>query len=137
MIAGIGIDVVDIVRFERSLERTPSLRDRLFAESERHRPARSLAARFAAKEALIKALGGHAVIRWHDMRIVQDDDGNPDFELSGALSSHVAALGIDRVHLSMSHDAGIASAFVVLERAVGSAASSRELLAHPGDEEVR
>lgn len=137
MIAGIGIDVVDIVRFERSLERTPSLRDRLFAESERHRPARSLAARFAAKEALIKALGGHAVIRWHDMRIVQDEDGNPDFELSGALSSHVAALGIDRVHLSMSHDAGIASAFVVLERAVGSAASSRELLAHPGEEEAR
>ena len=137
MIAGIGIDVVDIVRFERSLDRTPSLRDRLFAESERHRPARSLAARFAAKEALIKALGGHAVIRWHDMRIVQDDDGNPDFELSGALSSHVAALGIDRVHLSMSHDAGIASAFVVLERAVGSAASSRELLAHPRDEEAR
>lgn len=137
MIAGIGIDVVDIVRFERSLERTPSLRDRLFAESERHRPARSLAARFAAKEALIKALGGHAVIRWHDMQIVQDEDGNPDFELSGALSSHVAALGIDRVHLSMSHDAGIASAFVVLERAVGSAASSRELLAHPGEEEAR
>lgn len=137
MIAGIGIDVVDIVRFERSLDRTPSLRDRLFAESERHRPARSLAARFAAKEALIKALGGHAVIRWHDMRIVQDEDGNPDFELSGALSSHVAALGIDRVHLSMSHDAGIASAFVVLERAVGSAASSRELLAHPGEEEAR
>ena len=137
MIAGIGIDVVDIVRFERSLDRTPSLRDRLFAESERHRPARSLAARFAAKEALIKALGGPAVIRWHDMRIVQDDDGNPDFELSGALSSHVAALGIDRVHLSMSHDAGIASAFVVLERAVGSAASSRELLAHPGEEEAR
>jgi holo-[acyl-carrier protein] synthase len=137
VIAGIGIDVVDIVRFERSLERTPSLRDRLFAESERHRPARSLAARFAAKEALIKALGGHAVIRWHDMRIVQDEDGNPDFELSGALSSHVAALGIDRVHLSMSHDAGIASAFVVLERAVGSAASSRELLGHPGEEEAR
>ena len=137
MIAGIGIDVVDIVRFERSLDRTPSLRDRLFAASERHRPARSLAARFAAKEALIKALGGHAVIRWHDMRIVQDDDGNPDFELSGALSSHVAALGIDRVHLSMSHDAGIASAFVVLERAVGAAASSRELLAHPGEEEAR
>ncbi|MEI5584017.1 MULTISPECIES: holo-ACP synthase [unclassified Agromyces] len=117
MIAGIGIDVVDIARFERSLERTPALRERLFAESERDRPARSLAARFAAKEALIKALGGHAVIRWHDMRIVNDVDGNPDFALSGALSQHVAALGIDRVHLSMSHDAGIASAFVVLERA--------------------
>ena len=132
MIAGIGIDVVDIARFERSLERSPALRDRLFAESERHRPARSLAARFAAKEALIKALGGHAVIRWHDMQIVQDADGNPDFALSGALSAHVAALGIDRVHLSMSHDAGLASAFVVLERGVGPAASARELLGEPG-----
>ncbi|HEX6955508.1 MAG TPA: holo-ACP synthase [Agromyces sp.] len=123
MIAGIGIDVVDIARFERSLERTPGLRERLFAESERDRPVRSLAARFAAKEALIKALGGHAVIRWHDMRIVQDVDGNPDFALSGALSRHVADLGIDHVHLSMSHDAGIASAFVVLERA-GSGGSA-------------
>jgi len=115
MIVGIGIDVVDIARFERSIERTPALVDRLFAESERDRPARSLAARFAAKESLIKALGGHAVIRWHDMRVVQDAEGNPDFELSGALSQHVRELGIDRVHLSMSHDAGIASAFVVLE----------------------
>lgn len=124
MIAGIGIDVVDIARFERSLERTPGLRERLFADSERDRPARSLAARFAAKEALIKALGGHAVIRWHDMRIVQDADGNPDFALSGALSRHVAELGIDHVHLSMSHDAGIASAFVVLERAAAGGSSS-------------
>ena len=124
MIAGIGIDVVDIVRFERSLDRTPGLIERLFAESERNRPARSLAARFAAKEALIKALGGHAVIRWHDMRIVQDADGNPDFELSGGLSEHVRALGIERVHLSMSHDAGIASAFVVLEGSLRGGAAT-------------
>ncbi|QAY73194.1 holo-ACP synthase [Agromyces protaetiae] len=117
MIAGIGIDVVDIARFERSLVRTPRLVERLFAESERDHPARSLAARFAAKEALIKALGGHAVIRWHDMRVVQDTEGNPDFVLEGALAEHVRALGIDRVHLSMSHDAGIASAFVIVERA--------------------
>jgi holo-[acyl-carrier protein] synthase len=115
MIVGIGIDVVDIARFERSIERTPGLVERLFAESERGRPARSLAARFAAKESLIKALGGHTVIRWHEMRVVQDAEGNPDFELSGGLSQHVRELGIDRVHLSMSHDAGIASAFVVLE----------------------
>ena len=121
MIVGIGIDVVDIVRFERSLVRTPALVDRLFAESERDRPARSLAARFAAKESLIKALGGHAIIRWHEMRIVQDPDGNPDFELSGGLARHVRALGIDRVHLSMSHDAGMASAFVVLEANGGGA----------------
>jgi holo-[acyl-carrier protein] synthase len=115
VIVGIGIDVVDIVRFERSIARTPALVERLFAESERDRPARSLAARFAAKESLIKALGGHAIIRWHEMRVVQDPEGNPDFELSGGLAEHVRRLGIDRVHLSMSHDAGIASAFVVLE----------------------
>lgn len=121
MIIGIGIDVVDIARFERSLERTPGLAERLFAPSERGRPARSLAARFAAKESLIKALGGHAVIRWHEMRVVQDGEGNPDFELSGELSRHVRELGIDRVHLSMSHDAGIASAFVVLESNGGGA----------------
>lgn len=116
VIAGIGIDVVDVARFERSLARTPRLRDRLFAESERDRSARSLAARFAAKEALIKALGGVTIIRWHDMRIVNDGDGNPDFALTGALAAHIADLGVAHVHLSMSHDAGIASAFVVLER---------------------
>ena len=115
MIVGIGIDVVDIARFERSVLRTPALVERLFAESERDRPARSLAARFAAKESLIKALGGHAIIRWHEMRVVNDAEGNPDFVLSGDLAEHVEALGIDRVHLSMSHDAGLASAFVVLE----------------------
>jgi holo-[acyl-carrier protein] synthase len=121
MIAGIGIDVVDMARFERSLVRTPKLIERLFAESERGRPVRSLAARFAAKEALIKALGGHSVLRWHDMRVVQSEDGDPAFELSGELAAHVSDLGIDRVHLSMSHDAGIASAFVVLERLGGGA----------------
>ncbi len=56
-IAGIGVDVVDLARFERAVARTPKLRDRLFAESERGLPLRSLAGRFAAKEALIKALG--------------------------------------------------------------------------------
>ena len=57
MIAGIGVDVVDLARFERSIERTPKLRERLFTEAERPLPVHSLAARFAAKEALIKADG--------------------------------------------------------------------------------
>ncbi|HEU5222446.1 MAG TPA: holo-ACP synthase [Candidatus Lumbricidophila sp.] len=117
MIAGIGIDVVDIARFERSLTRTPALTTRLFAESERSKPVSSLAARFAAKEALIKAVGGHESARWHDMVITSDASGKPDFALSGAIADHLGALGVTRVHLSMSHDAGIASAFVVLETA--------------------
>ncbi len=120
MIAGIGIDVVDLDRFERSIRRTPALVARLFAESDRGRSPRSLAARFAAKEALIKALGGHAVLRWQEMRVVQDADGNPGFEVTGGLAAHLEALGIDTLHLSMSHDAGIASAFVVLERSGGA-----------------
>src|SRR6218665_1799430 len=85
MIVGIGIDVVDIDRFERTLARTPRLRERLFSVAERDLPPRSLAARYAAKEALIKALGGFSGATWHDMRVVQDAAGKPDFELTGGL----------------------------------------------------
>ena len=74
MIDGVGIDVVDITRFAEALNRTPGLKERLFTDAERVKPIASLAARFAAKEALAK------------------------------------------VHLSLSHDAGIASAFVIVER---------------------
>lgn len=116
MIAGIGIDVVDIARFEEKLTSTPTLRERLFAENERSRSTRSLAARFAAKEALVKALGGRLSLSWQDMRVVNDELGNPDFELTPELIDDLASLGVGRVHLSMSHDAGIASAFVVLEK---------------------
>ncbi|WP_394552946.1 holo-ACP synthase [Agromyces sp. MMS24-JH15] len=133
MIAGIGIDVVDIARFERTLERTPGLVERLFAESERGRPARSLAARFAAKESLIKALGGRIGINWHDMRVVQDELGNPDFALTGPVAAHLAEIGVDRVHLSMSHDAGIASAFVVLESTGADPGRAPAAGAEPGD----
>lgn len=116
MIAGIGTDVVDVARFERALTRTPGLLERLFAESERHRSLSSLAARFAAKEALIKALGGPSLLRWHDMEVINDADRNPSFRLHGALAEHAEEAGIVDIHVSMSHDAGVAVAFVVLER---------------------
>lgn len=116
MIAGIGIDVVDLARFARSLERSPKLRERLFTEAERGLPVHSLAARFAAKEALIKALGGSEGVRWHDMEIVPDEERNPGFVLHNVVGRQVAERGIAHIHVSMSHDAGIASAFVVLER---------------------
>ncbi len=116
-IAGIGVDVVDLARFERALSRTPALRDRLFAESERDRPLRSLAGRFAAKEAFMKALGESTGISWHDMRVVQDGLGAPSLQVSGAAAELVAAKGITRIHLSMSHDAGVAVASVVCETA--------------------
>lgn len=115
MIVGIGVDVVDLARFERAIARTPGLRDRLFAESERERPVRSLAARFAAKEAFIKAMGGSSVLRWHDMVVVNNEHGDPGFVLHGATAAEAQARGITSIHLSMSHDAGIATAFVVAE----------------------
>lgn len=122
MIAGIGVDIVDLARFERAVARTPKLLDRLFAESEQAQGARrlavhSLAARFAAKEALIKALGSSDGVYWHDMPVVSDDEGNPSFALIGGIAKTVGERGITRIHLSMSHDAGVAIAYVIAEAA--------------------
>ena len=120
MIVGIGVDVVDIARFERALTRTPTLKNRLFAQGEQvkdgsSRPLRSLAGRFAAKEALIKALGDSTGVRWHDMQVIADEFGNPSFELAGATRVIALERNISRIHLSMTHDAGVAIAYVVAE----------------------
>ena len=72
-VIGVGIDVVDIDRFVQSLERTPSLRARLFTDHEASRPPASLAARFAAKEAIAKALGAPVGMAWHDAEIVSSE----------------------------------------------------------------
>lgn len=115
-IAGIGIDIVDLARFERAVSRTPRLRERLFAVSERDLPLRSLAGRFAAKEALMKALGDATGVTWHDMEVVSDAEGNPSLLLSGAAAAIAERRGITDIHLSMSHDAGVAIAQVVAEK---------------------
>lgn len=115
MIVGIGTDLVEIARLGESLQRTPTLRDRLFTPPEASLPVDALAARFAAKEALAKALGAPAGLSWQDAEVVTDEDGRPHFELSGAVAARAAELGADRVHLSLAHDGGMASAFVVLE----------------------
>lgn len=115
MIVGIGVDTVDVSRFSAKLERTPALRDRLFAEAERGLPVASLAARFAAKEALIKALGGSGELRWHDMSVARDRDRAPGFVATPGFAAALAARGADRAHLSLTHDGGFATAFVVVE----------------------
>lgn len=112
MIRGVGIDVVDIERFADSLERTPGLRERLFTLQERELPVASLAARFAAKEALAKALGAPMGLHWHDAEVVKAADGAPSFLLRDSVAKVVDGA---MVHLSLSHDAGIASAVVVVE----------------------
>jgi holo-[acyl-carrier protein] synthase len=114
-IVGVGIDVVDIARFEESLRRTPGLAERLFTADEAGRPLASLAARFAAKEALAKALGAPNGLAWHDAEVVSESSGRPLLSLRGTVAAHAAELGAVHVHLSLSHDAGIASAVVVLE----------------------
>ena len=115
MIVGVGIDVVDVARFGESLERTPGLRTRLFTPDEASRGMASLAARFAAKEALAKALGAPGNLAWHDAEVVSEESGRPVFLMRGTVAARAEALGAVHVHLSLSHDAGIASAVVVLE----------------------
>jgi holo-[acyl-carrier protein] synthase len=114
-VIGVGIDVCDLARFAASLERTPGLRERLFTPAEATRPPASLAARFAAKEALAKALGAPGNLAWHDAEVFSEPSGRPRLELRGTVAARAAELGAVHVHVSLSHDAGVASAVVVLE----------------------
>ncbi len=123
-LAGIGTDLARVERFRRFLlEEKSALLERLFTESERRYclskrdPAPFLAARFAAKEAFLKALGLglRDGIRWHDMDVVRDELGKPSFALSGRARSICLDRGIEGVHLSYSHDGEYATATVVLE----------------------
>ncbi len=115
MIIGVGIDVVDVARFMDTLERTPGLRDRLFTESERTLGPASLAARFAAKEAIAKALGVPVGLSWTDATVVRAEDGRPTLSVTGSVAAAAAQRGVAQWHLSLSHDAGIASAVVIAE----------------------
>ena len=115
MIVGIGTDLVVVERFERVLERRPAIGERLLTEGERGRSIESMAARFAAKEALAKALGSPGGMRWLDCEVVRDEHGRPRFEVRGTVEARVRALGIESIHVSLSHDGGFAIATVVCE----------------------
>lgn len=115
MIIGIGIDVCDVRRFAEAIERQPRMVPRLFTPLEAERSVASLAARFAAKEALAKALGAPPGMAWHDAEVQTDDGGRPFFVITGTVEDRARQLGVSTVHLSLSHDAGIASAMVVCE----------------------
>lgn len=121
MIIGVGIDVAEVERFGRSLERTPAMAGRLFTHEELHLPGgdrrgtASLAARFAAKEALAKALGAPGGLHWTDAVVITEADGRPRIEVVGTVAARAAELGVRSWHVSLSHDAGIASAVVIAE----------------------
>jgi holo-[acyl-carrier protein] synthase len=121
VIVGVGIDVVAVSRFALALERTPGLAERVFVPAElltgagRARSAESLAARFAAKEAVAKALGAPGNLKWHDAEVQVAEHGQPRLVVSGTVAARAASLGVTDFHVSLSHDAGIASAVVIAE----------------------
>ncbi|MCX4788733.1 MULTISPECIES: holo-ACP synthase [unclassified Streptomyces] len=121
MIIGVGIDVAEIERFDAALKRTPHLADRLFLEKElllpsgERRGVASLAVRFAAKEALAKALGAPGGLLWTDAEVYVEDSGQPRLRVRGTVAARAAELGVRNWHVSLSHDAGVASAVVIAE----------------------
>lgn len=114
-VVGIGVDVVDVARFTLASRRTPGLPDRVLTDAERSGRESSLAARFAAKEALAKALGAPVGLRWHDAVVRTRSSGQPVLEVSGTVQQACADRGVSSVHLSITHDGGVAVAMVVLE----------------------
>jgi holo-[acyl-carrier protein] synthase len=128
-VLGVGVDIVDIERFTRALERTPALRARLFGPVDtqpqdlaaqdlaaQDLAGQSLAARFAAKEATLKALGGNiSGFSWHDIQVTGERGQQPKLVLSGGVAKRAALAGVTSTHLSMSHDGGMAIAFVVVD----------------------
>ncbi|MFI6471413.1 MULTISPECIES: holo-ACP synthase [unclassified Streptomyces] len=121
MIIGVGIDVAEIERFGESIERTPAMLQRLFVEDElmlpsgERRGVASLAVRFAAKEALAKALGAPAGLLWTDAEVYVEGSGQPRLRVRGSVAARAAELGVRHWHVSLSHDAGVASAVVIAE----------------------
>ena len=126
MILGIGLDVCDVARIarligpetpperaERFLARCFTSGERAYCDAVRDRATR-YAARFAAKEAVAKALGAPEGVRWTDIEVVRGR-GAPRVVLTGVAESAAQALGVARVHLTLTHDAGVAAAAVVLE----------------------
>ncbi|MDT0448875.1 holo-ACP synthase [Streptomyces hesseae] len=122
MIVGVGIDVAEIGRFDAALQRTPGMADRLFVERELYLPSgerrgiASLAARFAAKEALAKALGAPPGLLWTDAEVVTAASGQPSLVVTGTVAARAEAMGVRSWHISLSHDAGVASAVVIAEK---------------------
>jgi holo-[acyl-carrier protein] synthase len=112
-IYGVGIDVVDFQRFAEVINRTSGFNDRVFTTNERNKNLPSRAARFAAKEALTKALNANQPFNWQEVEILNEDSGKPYFNFSGELALRMKPF---QVHLSLSHDAGIASAMVIVEQ---------------------
>jgi holo-[acyl-carrier protein] synthase len=125
MIVSIGIDIVEVYRIREIVARTPRFVERVFTQDERAyceskgaAAAQSFAARFAAKEACLKALqtGWRGKITWHDIEVLSNENGVPQLEIRDEAKNIFNALGANRAHLSMSHTSDHAIAQVVFEK---------------------
>ncbi|MBI5028035.1 MAG: holo-ACP synthase, partial [Actinobacteria bacterium] len=115
MIVGIGIDVTQVSRFSEAVARTPGLLDKIFTPAEHDTSMQRMAGRFAAKEAFAKVTGGGRGVGWHHVEILGGGRRPPEVVLHGPAEALVRALGASRVLVSLSHDAGIAVAVMILE----------------------
>ncbi len=121
-VIGIGVDLVDIERFRRSLARTPSMRTRLFTDAElayvgpQVDPVPSLAARFAAREAVMKSLGvGLGAFGFHDAWVDRAPSGRPSLVITGRAEELAVAAGVVTWHLSLTHSDLMAAAYVIAD----------------------
>ena len=114
MIVGIGLDVTQVSRFTTAAARQ-GLLGRVFTAAEQDSSMQRMAGRFAAKEAVAKALGAPGNMDWQDATVDRRRGERPIMVITGTVEAAAARLGVARLHLSLSHDAGIASAVVVAE----------------------
>ena len=118
-ILGLGVDLCEIARMERAIGRHPTLREWVFTPEEiaycdsKARPAESYAGRFAAREAVIKALGGYRGKRWQDISVTRAPSGAPAIRLDGNAKERADALGISKVLITFTHEKTNAVAFAV------------------------
>ena len=119
-VVGVGVDAVDVARLRRTLERTPRFARRAFTDGERalasgrRDPVPALAARFAAKEAVMKALGvGLGAFALREVEVVRLESGRPVLKLAGRASELALERGVEAWHLSLTHTDLVAVAVVV------------------------
>jgi holo-[acyl-carrier protein] synthase len=146
MIHGLGVDIVEIERMREALERRPRIRERCFSEAERaycdarSRPEIHYATRFAAKEAVLKALGtGFGGMRFTDVGVARDERGRPHPVLSGRAAELVEELGVSELHVSLSytHVTAVASAVAIVPDPPADAVPTQQELLSASFKEAR
>ena len=121
-VVGIGVDLVDVERVHRLLSRRSTFTERVFTSDEiaycsrQASPAECYAARWAAREACRKALGGIREMRWHDVKVERAPTGAPRLALSGSSLARARALGVSEVMVALTHERTMAAAFCLAVR---------------------